>query len=419
MAKRLILIVFILFSVITTAQERTSSPYSFYGIGLNTFRGTVESKSMGGVSVFSDSIHMNLQNPAGYGRLRLTTYTVGASNSSVKVQSQTESGSTNNTSLDYLAIGIPANKFGFGLGLIPYSAVGYNILDQDETLGTAVRYSGKGGLNKVFLSTGYAFNENISIGFEVDYNFGNIQNKNIIIREGLQYASREINRSDLSGFNFKMGLDYQRMISEDLQFNFGAYYIPESDLKADNRRELATIVFSPTGADVPVDKREIDMAESNLTLPSSYTLGAGIGKPKKWFFGLEYTNTEESNFSNRSFSLEGATYDKASEYRAGGYYIPNYNSLTSYFSRVVYRGGLRMEETGLILDGEAINEFGMSFGVGLPVGNRISDIFSNINIGFEYGQRGTTNSGLIKENFFNAMISLSLNDRWFLQRKFE
>ena len=419
MTKRLILIVFILFSVITTAQERTSSPYSFYGIGLNTFKGSVENKSMGGLSIFSDSIHVSLQNPAGFGRLRLTTYTIGASNSSVQVKSETESGKTNNTSLDYLAIGIPAKKFGFAFGLIPYSAVGYNILDRDVDARTAARYSGKGGLNRVFLSGGYSFNENISIGAEVNYNFGNIQNKNIFIQEGLQYGSREINRSDLSGFNFKIGLDYERMLNESLQFKFGAYYTPESDLKAQNQRELATILFSSTGGEVAADKRDIELEDSDLTLPSSWTAGAGIGKPRKWFLGVEYTNTAESNFSNRSFSLEGATYDAASKYKIGGYYIPNYNSLTSYMSRIVYRGGFRMEETGLSLQGEPIDEFGMSFGVGLPVGNRATDFFSNVNIGIEYGQRGTTNSGLIKENFFNAMISLSLNDRWFVQRKFE
>lgn len=374
---------------------------------------------MGGLSIFSDSIHVNLQNPAGYGRLRLTTYTVGASNTSVELESETESGSTNNTSLDYLAIGIPAKKFGFGLGLIPYSAVGYNILDRNEEEGTAARYSGKGGLNKVFLSTGYSFNENISIGAEVNYNFGNIQNKNIFVRQGLQFGSREINRSDLSGFSFKVGLDYERMLNENLQLNFGAHYTPQSDLSSENRRELATILFSPTGVEFAADKRDIEVEDTELTLPSSYTVGAGIGKPRKWFLGLEYTNTAESDFSNRSFTLEGANYEAASKYKVGGFYIPNYNSLTSYLSRIVYRGGFRMEETGLVLQGEPIEEFGMSFGVGLPVGNRTNDFFSNVNIGFEYGQRGTTNSGLIKENFFNAMISLSLNDRWFVQRKFE
>jgi hypothetical protein len=415
MTKRLILIVFILFSVITTAQERNSSPYSFYGIGLTTFKGTVENQSMGGLSFMADSIHLNLRNPAAYGNLGLTTYTLGASHSSVKMKTSTETDKANRTSFDYLAVGIPAGKFGFGFGLLPYTSVGYNIIDRSEDGSSASRFSGSGGLNKVFLSGGYSFNENLSIGVDVNYNFGNIQNKNIFIREGLQYGSREINRSDLSGFTYKIGLAYERMLKEELQFSFGAHYMPEANLHSENERELATIVFSGTGMDMAVDSRQIDVEDGDLSLPSSFTVGAGIGKPRKWFLGMEFTGSEASDFSNRSFALEGADYKKSSAYRAGGYYIPNYNSLTSYLSRIVYRAGVRMEETGLVVNGEEISEFGMSFGVGLPAGRMLS----NVNLGFEYGQRGTTDSGLVQENFFNAKLSLSLNDRWFVKRKFE
>ena len=415
MTKRLILIVFILFSVITTAQERTSSPYSFYGIGLNTFKGTVENQSMGGLSFLPDSIHLNLRNPAAYGKLGLTTYTLGASHSVSEVMTENESGTTNTTSLDYLAIGIPTGKFGFGFGLIPYTAVGYDILDANESAGTVSRFSGKGGITKVFLSGGYEVNDNISLGVDVNYNFGNIQNKNIFIRQGLEFGSREINRSDVSGFTFNIGLAYERMLKEDLQFNFGAHYSPEANLNSDNERELSTVIFSAAGLEIPVDARQIDLEDGDLTLPSSFTVGTGIGNPKKWFVGLEYTGSEASDFSNRSFALEGATYNKSNSYKAGGYFIPNYNSLTSYFSRIVYRGGIRFDETGLNLEGEDINEFGISFGVGLPAGRT----FSNVNLGFEYGQRGTKDSGLVLEDFFNAKLSLSLNDRWFVKRKFE
>jgi len=74
MIKRFIIIVALLSTVLMAAQEGTSSPYSYYGIGLNKFKGTVENQSMGGLRLFSDSIHVNLRNPAAYGRLKLTTY---------------------------------------------------------------------------------------------------------------------------------------------------------------------------------------------------------------------------------------------------------------------------------------------------------------------------------------------------------
>ena len=46
---------------------------------------------------------------------------------------------------------------------------------------------------------------------------------------------------------------------------------------------------------------------------------------------------------------------------------------------------------------EAVDKFGISFGVGLPVG---SENCLRLNLGFELGQRGsTTDNGLVKENY--------------------
>ena len=149
-------------------------------------------------------------------------------------------------------------------------------------------------------------------------------------------------------------------------------------------------------------------------MPSKYSFGAGIGQPRKWFIGAEYIAQKTSNFSNELLSSPTTTFEDASTISFGGFFIPQYNSFTSYWKRIVFRAGVRHEKTGLNINNESIDEFGMSFGVGLPVGN----IFSNANLGFEMGKRGTTNSNLIQENFINFQISLSLNDRWFNKRKY-
>ncbi len=419
MIKRFIVILTLLFTAITTAQEGSSSPYCFYGIGLTTFKGTVENRSMGGLSVFSDSIHLNLTNPASLGELRLTTFTVGGTHSTVTVENDAESEKAGVTSFDYLALGIPAGRWGFSFGLLPYTSVGYNLQSADPETSTQGRFTGKGGLNKVFLNTGYAINKNFSLGIGIDYGFGNLENKNIFIREGVQFGSRELNESRLSGFSYKFNANYQQMLSDKLQLKATGIYSPESNLKSFNSRQVAVIGMTSDGTEVIADGgkafQDIEVPDSDLTMPSEYTIGVGLGQPRKWFVGLEYTGTEASNFNNRSFAPENAEYTDAAKYRVGGFYIPDFRPTSSYFQKVVYRAGFRMEETGLNLSGEAINEFGMSFGVGLPAGRT----FENINLALEYGQRGTTSSGLIQENFLNLSISLSLNDRWFVKRRFE
>lgn len=415
MIKRFIVIVALLTTVLSAAQEGTSSPYSYFGIGLTKFKGTVENQSMGGLQLFSDSIHLNLRNPAAYGRLKLTTFAVAGSHTRTEMSDGETSENASITSLDYLALGIPTGKLNFGFGLIPYSTVGYQIQDVNDQ--TANRFEGRGGLNKVFLSAGYAINDDLSVGVDANYNFGNFQNKAIVFQNGIQYGSRVIDRTDLRGFNFNFGVDYQRTLSNNLKLYTAATYSPEMEITAERIRNTATINIDGQGREIVIPPdNNFEFADSDVILPAQFTLGAGLGSVNKWFMGAEYTSVQSSNFNfNSGISNQDFTYQDAAQYKLGGYYVPQYNSLTGYFNRVVYRAGLRYEETGLMVNDEAIDEFGISFGLGLPAGNN----FSNINLGLEYGQRGTTSSGLIKENFFKFSISLSLNDKWFVQRRFD
>ncbi len=412
MLKRIIIAVFILITGATLAQDGTTSPYSFYGIGTLKFKGTAESRSMGGISTYSDSIHLNIQNPAGIADLRLVNYSVGASHRYANQNTTDEKRNASTTSLDYLAVGIPMGKFGASFGLIPYTSVGYSL--QTINGETTTDYTGSGGLNKAFFTLGYKITPNLNIGAEVNYNFGNIENTTLN-DTGVQYATREINKSDLLGFSYNFGASYKTMVSENLEFYTAISYTPETNFTSENTRQIASVLITSTGSLGIVEEQEVAVADTDFTFPSQYTLGAGIGAPKNWFVGLEYTNQKTSNFTNRTFDIENVVFMDASKYRIGGFYIPNYNSLGNYWNRVVYRAGFRFEETGVNVNGQDINEFGISFGVGLPVGR----LFSNVNLGFEVGRRGTKDFGLIQENFFNTIISLSLNDRWFEKRYYD
>ncbi|MGA8855180.1 MAG: hypothetical protein WB492_13480 [Christiangramia sp.] len=414
MIKRFIVIVALFSAFIAEAQENVSSPYSYYGIGLTNFKGTVENRSMGGLSVFNDSIHMNIQNPASYGTLKLTNFTVGASHDRIKLESDEASDNAKITSLDYLALGFPvSDKVGIGFGILPYTSVGYRILDMDE--GSASLLNGRGGMNKVFVSAGVAVTKELSLGIDANYNFGNFQNSQSINREELQYGTTDVNRSDIKGFSFNFGANYQKDISEKLRLQVSGTYAPAINLDSENSRAISTVDFS-TGTGRVIDFRELDLNETQFEFPSKLTIGGGLGEENKWFVGAEYSNVGSSSYEDSfRFRGDGGEYEDASQFSLGGFYIPKYNSFTSYLERVVYRAGFRYDETGLIVNDESINEFGISFGLGLPVG----PFFSNANLGIELGQRGTKNSGLIQENFLRLSVGLSLNDKWFTKRKFD
>src|SRR5690606_31376873 len=127
MIKRLCVITCLFFSILSFSQESTSSPYSFYGLGDMRFKGTTDTRAMGGVSIFSDSIHLNLQNPAFYSHLRLTTFSVAGSFLTTTFKTNDQKENARRTALDYLAVGIPMGKWGAGFGLMPYTAVGFKV----------------------------------------------------------------------------------------------------------------------------------------------------------------------------------------------------------------------------------------------------------------------------------------------------
>jgi hypothetical protein len=55
----------------------------------------------------------------------------------------------------------------------------------------------------------------------------------------------------------------------------------------------------------------------------------------------------------------------------------------------------------------------MNFGLGLPLG------VSKIDLGFEFGKRGTSSNGLIEENYFNVSVGINLGAKWFEKRKID
>ncbi|WP_439152616.1 hypothetical protein [Winogradskyella sp.] len=439
MIKRLIVICITIISSYGFAQQGTASPYSFYGLGSLKFKGTVENRSMGGISVYLDSIHVNLRNPAAYvgknieanpfdNESRPVKFTVAGTINELKLESNSSEENANSSTFDYLAVSVPIGKFGFGFGLLPYTSVGYKLDDFNSDDDLEYRYRGEGGTNRVFAGFGYQISNKLSAGIDINYSFGNIQNTAIELEytpegELVQFQTRQDSRSDLSGLSLNLGLSYKSKITDKLELSATATYAPESKLNSTNERSYSSILLNQlTGEELVRNTIEEDLESQGLdkteiTIPSRLSLGAGIGQPKLWFVGAEYTMQNTSDFSNPIFNSEISTFENSSQFAIGGFYIPNYNAFSGYFKRVVYRAGFNFGNTGLVIKDESIKEFGISFGLGLPVGNR--SLFSNANIGVEYGQRGTTNKNLIKENFLNFNISLSLNSRWFQKRKYD
>ncbi len=401
------------------AQNGTISPYSYFGVGDFRTNGTVDNQMMGGLRMYADSIHINLRNPAAYSKLRLTTYTAGLSRRELSLKDATETQRTSITNLDYIAIGLPiAKNAGLGFGLMPLSSVGYSLVsDGINNANQNVRnvFTGEGGLNRVYLSFGFQPIPDLSLGATVNYNFGQLEYQRAQSIEDLLFGTRDIRTSRINGFDFNYALNYTPKITKKHTLFTHIGVSTQMNLVSKNNERISSFTLNG-GAEIEgaeVDLDALGVRNTELKIPTITTLGLGYGEDKKWFVGGEYSFQALSSFSNEFLGQDNVSYEDASTLAVGAFFIPDYRSISGYLNRVTYRAGMRYEQSGLVVSGKEINNFGITFGFGLPLGSN----FSNINVGFELGRRGTTDAQLVEESYFKMNVGLSLNDKWFIKRK--
>lgn len=108
-------------------------------------------------------------------------------------------------------------------------------------------------------------------------------------------------------------------------------------------------------------------------------------------------------------------------------YIPDPTKFYQYWKMTHYRMGFYYNQTYLNLNLHNINEFGITFGLGLPIAKTDKGESTMIrrklppiiNVSLAYGNRGTTNNNLIKESFWQFSLSLNIHDIWFIKRKYD
>ena len=416
--KYIYLIIFLAGSPFIFAQSNTSSPYSIGGLGEIAFKGNAINRLMGGLDIVSDSLHANLNNPASLGDLKLVTYGLGLNYKSTKLSSSASNESVTSASIDYLVVAIPTKKFTFGFGILPATSVGYrlkSVIEGDDINNVVNRNEGFGGLNQTFLSMGFKVFEFLNFGVSANYNFGRITNESSRHEQNIDFGTFFTKTSSLAGFNYRFATQLKIPLTSKVRLDAMAYYVPNNSLTATNESVYFTrsVTTQDLGDFENVDLAAINLDETTISLGNQYSFGLGITKDKKWFVGGQYSRRNSADYVNNFISLDNITYANGSRLSFGGFYLPDYSSITSYWKRIVYRAGVRFEDTGVLFNNQPLKETGISFGVSLPMAG-----FSNVNIGLEFGKRGSQDNGLIQESYWNLIVGLSLNDIWFIKRKF-
>lgn len=379
--------------------------------------------AMGGINAaIRSQWFINPQNPASYTAFDSASFVFDGALygklSTFKTDSINQP--SNYASIAYITMGFPVTRWWrASLGITPFSSVGYTINNTQSVEGfgnTCYQFEGSGGLSRFYIGSGFKLFRDLSAGINFSYLFGSIdKTRNIVFPDSAYiFSGRISDNSNIKGVYLDAGLQYHHSFDNGRFINAGITYTPGQSLHA--TRDLLAVSYAydyTTGLDVFRDTVDYQSgAKGTIRLPQSIGGGISVGNPDRWTAGADIKWEEWSSYSyfNKSDSLRNSL-----TFNAGGQYRPSASDISSYWKRITYRAGIRFGQSYLYLNNKHINEFGISFGFGLPM----KKTKSTLNVAFEAGGKGTITNNLIRENYFRFSVGASLFDRWFLKRKYD
>lgn len=416
----------------TESAHNSYSPYSVFGVGDIYAQGSAYNKSMGGVGIaMRNNQYLNYLNPAAV-TARDTLAFMADINLSVqnKIFSQSGNSSANNSvNISSIAFSVPIyGKSAFMMGISPYSDVGFDFTTKMgtgslATTGYITRAAkGSGGLYQVFAGAGIAVNRNLSIGAQAIYYFGKIDKDYTYTFQssGINnlYSGYDL---ELNAFSGKFGVQYETMLPSGLTFTAGATH----RLQTSMRGRIKDYNFSSISSQTDTLRYSVDTLGRNgagIKLAGETGIGIAIRKGDKWRIEIDYTFADWSKTGFESISgvsnvsdATAFTCSKSHSVRAGFEYIPNKNDIRYYLRRCAYRAGLYYEQAYYKVNSHAIDSYGLTFGVTLPVFRW----YNGLTLGVDVGQRGKASGNLVRERYVMFSVGFNTHDIWFQKPRYE
>jgi len=399
---------------VLNAQNRINSPYSMFGPGEVRGNSLFQNMSMGGVAQgFRSNVTVNHVNPASYTATDSLSFIFDAVIFShmYRQKFQGNQQMSNYSMIGNINFAFPVTRFwGIAAGLLPFSQSGYNISEFSDTHeGVKFTYQGRGGINQVYLGHGFRLLPNLSVGINASYLFGRTEDNTLVASNSVGFYSSTWSVADeIDGFMFTYGIQWHQELRNGSRINVGATYTPNTNL---NISRNSFQISELPGVTFPDTLTHTISEPGKMLIPARVAAGVFMDLNNEWSIGVDYETQFWSNFESK-----GVSGDLSDSYMArfGTIFNPQFTTYANVFGRLEYRAGIRYGKSFLNIDNQAFNEFGISFGIGIPVRRSLS----GINIGFEYSTRAADSPELIEEDFFRVNIGLNIHERWFARRRF-
>jgi hypothetical protein len=361
-----------------------------------------------GIAYRSSPITINKSNPASLTTISKNSflYEVGFNNTFSTKKDKYVSQQNYDFNFTHLAMAFTVNRYwSMSIGVKPYSKVSYEIDVVQPVEGSSSNYTtkimGSGGVNEIFWGHGFKLKNNFSVGVEFVGLFGSISQEQWVL---LGSSTTYLNDKNVY---FSLG------INAGMQYSLSSLLGTETTLGA-----TVSVPTTLRGAEAFVGTKsntiissEFNQNADDFDLPLKIGVGISSQINKNILVNLDY---RKNYWNNINQSNNASFYRDQSIYGIGFEFKPS-SELTSYWNKVVYRAGANYDSGYLNISNQNIDSYSFSLGLGFPTSN--NRVSSTINLNYSYGKEGTTNRGLIQENFHKLSINLSLLGNWFQKQK--
>lgn len=390
------------FGVRVYAQNGTSSPFSRYAYGelndnvANTYR------SMGGVGIgMRNNKVICPAQPASYTACDSLTFMFDVAASVMWSRYTDASGTRNkaNGNLEYLTLQFPIWRryIAFSAGILPYSAVGYDVVLQDSINSDyhfKKSYTGDGGISEVYAGLSFNICDWFALGANVYYMFGKVNNVRTLVFEETALSGVEQTLTfQANSIRVRYGAQLFHTF-ENHSFTLGGIF------EAKQPFGQSKLYVMDVSHDIMVGE-----AQGEFELPMVYGVGGSYTWHNRLTVGFDYSR---QCLKNVKILTDDERLEDRDRYCVGAEYRHNPIG-RNYAERMQWRVGCNV--TDAYVSTMKTKDVSVSIGMGFPLRNA-GTVF---NTSIEYGHRGDKST--LEEHYMRLTINASIAENWFFKRK--
>lgn len=412
------------------AQNGFNLPYSQFGMGspLLPYSSGLANGMGGTMYAIRGANYINPYNPASYSAVENQSFVLDIG---MTMQRYTLSDNANTLrdadgNLDHLAFAFPVTGWWrMAMGLTPYSETQYESMRVDLFDGSyqvKTVYDGMGDIYRLFWGNGFVLNEHLSIGFNLNYLYGDL-NRSIkydVMGSDTNYFvdSRKRKNTHISSVTFDVGAQYVTDLDERNQLTVGLSLQLPRKLTTHDTSWVYTLVEGSENANSVIDTIYYS---SKARLPLGVGLGVALEHSHKWRFStdLHYAPWNGMKYEE---GLAQPVFPQSSVRYVGNFtaavavsWLGNASS-SSYWKRIGVSLGAHYDrgQLGLALTtgDERIDEYGAGLSFMFPIRKGRS----RIQLSTAYSSMGTND--LLRVECFTIGLTLSSCEQWFVKRKY-